>query len=58
MNIRLLSKLPNGDEGQGAPLYRSAVYKKALEDASTGATLLFMINSRVFKEVYFDLRAV
>jgi shikimate kinase len=39
--IRLLSKLADGDEGQGAPARRTAVYKEVLEDASTGATLSF-----------------
>ena len=56
--LGLLLKLADGDEGQGAPAHRTAVYKEALEDATTGVTLLFMISSRVFKKVYLDLRAL
>jgi putative endonuclease len=40
-STRLLSKLAAGDEGQGATACSPAMYKEALEEASTGATPLF-----------------
>jgi hypothetical protein len=53
-DIRHLSKLAAGDEEQGAPAHRPAVYKEALEDASTGAMPSFASAGELPKKSTFS----
>ena len=51
-NMRLFSKLADGDEGQGAPPYRRGSLQKSTRGREHRSKAVTSVSSRVLKEVY------